>query len=120
MGYSTSDYTIVGNDFAERRHGVAFLESVCKIGEEENGSNGDHGSEIGGTFLIASGNATEMLETIDETFHDISLSVVCFIEWASALFIAATSDGATNMVTMKIGSKGTAGVAFICHQTHRS
>jgi hypothetical protein len=94
-----------------------LLEPVCKIGKEENGSNGNHGSEIHSSLFIASGNATELLETIDETFHNISLSVVLFIERTSAPFVAASSNGAANMITMEIASQGRAGVAFVCHQT---
>ena len=82
--------------------------------------NGDHGSEVGGSFFIAGGNATKLLETIDESFHDISLAVVLLIERTSAPFIATTSNGATNMVTMKILSKSMTGVAFVCHQGLRS
>ena len=33
------------------------------------------------------------------------------------MFIATTSNGATNMMSMEILSKRMAGVAFICHQT---
>ena len=94
-----------------------FLEPVCKIGKEENGSDGDHSSKVGCPFFIASGNATELLETIDEPFNDVSLFVMLFVEGTSAAFIATTSDGATNMVTMEVLSKSLAGVAFICHQT---
>lgn len=56
------------------------LEPVCKIGKEENRSNGDHRREIGGSFFIASGNATKLFETIDEPFNDIPLSVLLFVE----------------------------------------
>jgi hypothetical protein len=33
------------------------------------------------------------------------------------MFIAATSNGATNMLAMEVVSKGAAGIAFICHQS---
>jgi hypothetical protein len=67
-----------------------------------------------------SGDPTKLLETIDETFDDISLSVVLFVEGTSATFVAATSKGAADMVAMEIGSQGSTGVAFICHQALRS
>ena len=94
-----------------------MLEPVCKIGKEENGSNGDHGSEIGSSFLIASCNAPELLETVDESFNDIPPSVVLFVERTSTSLVAAPGNRAANMETMEIFAKGTAGVAFIGHQT---
>ena len=94
-----------------------MLEPVCKIGKEENGSDGDHGREIGSSFFIASSNATKLFETIDEPFHDIPFSVVLFVEEASTSFVAAPSDGTANMVALEIVAKGSTGVAFVCHQT---
>lgn len=94
-----------------------FLEPVCKIGKEKNGSNGNHGREVGGTFFIARGNAPELFEPIDESFNDISLLVLLFVEGTSAPFIATPSNGATNMVTVEIASQGRTGIAFVCHQT---
>lgn len=96
---------------------LILLEPVCKIREEENGSNRDHSGEVGSSFFIASGNAAKLLETIDEPFDNVSLSIVQFIKSASSTLIAATSNGATNMLAMEIVSKGTAGVAFIRNQT---
>src|SRR5690348_12644608 len=78
------------------------LEPVCKIGKEENRSNGNHGSEIHSSLFITSGNASELLETIDESFNNISFSVVLFIERTSAPFVAASSNGVANMITMEI------------------
>jgi len=92
------------------------LEPVCKIGEQENGSNGNHGREIDGTFFIASGNTTKLLETIDKPFDNVSFVIMLFVERTSASFIATTSNGATNMFAMEIVSKGTTGVAFIRNQ----
>ena len=94
-----------------------ILESVCKIRKEENGSDRDHSREVGSSFLIASGDPTELFETIDEPFDNISFSIVQFIKRAPSTLIAATSNGATNMLAMEIVSKGTAGVAFIRNQT---
>ena len=38
-----------------------FLEPVCKIRKEENGSESNHGRKISGSFFITSGNATKLL-----------------------------------------------------------
>ena len=62
---------------------VILLEPVCKIRKEENGSNGDHGREVGSSFFIASGNASKLLETIDESFNNISLAIMLFVERTS-------------------------------------
>jgi hypothetical protein len=97
-----------------------FLEPVCKIGKEENGSKGNHGREVSCPLFIASGNASELLEAIDESFHNIPLSIVLFVERASAPFVAASSNGAANMITMEITSQGSTGVAFVCHQASGS
>jgi hypothetical protein len=97
-----------------------ILEPVCKIGKEENGGNRDHGGEVGCSFLVASSNPTELLETIDESLDDIPLSVILFGERTSAPFGTAPSNGAANMVTMEIASQDRTGVAFVCHQTLRS
>jgi hypothetical protein len=56
------------------------LELVCKIWKEENRGKSDHGGEVGGTFFIAIGDAPKLLEMIDESFDDIPLSVVLFVE----------------------------------------
>jgi hypothetical protein len=57
-----------------------------------------------------------LFETIDESFHDIPLSVVLVVERASMMFIAAPRDGTTDMVAMEILSKHSTDVAFICNQ----
>jgi hypothetical protein len=93
-----------------------LLEPVCKIGKEENRGKSNHGSEVRSSFFGARRNAPELLETIDKSFNDISLSVVLLVEGTSALFITTPSDGATDMVTMEIASQGSAGVAFVGHQ----
>jgi hypothetical protein len=61
-----------------------------------------------------------LLETIDEPFHYVSLAIVRFVERGSAMFITTTSNGATNMFSMEIGSKRMTGVAFVGHQTLRA
>lgn len=94
-----------------------FLEPVCKIRKEENGSNSDHGREIYSSFFIACGNATELFEAIDETFNNVSLAIEGFFKRTSAAFVTATSNRTANMFSMKIRTKGLAGVAFISHQT---
>ena len=93
-----------------------LLEPVCKIRKEENGSNRNHGREIDGTFFIAGGNTTKLLETIDEPFDNVSFAIMLFVERTSASFIATTSNGAMNVFAMEIISKGTASVAFIRNQ----
>jgi len=93
------------------------LEPVCKIRKEENGSNSDHGREIYSSFFIACGNATELFEAIDETFNNVSLAIEGFFKRTSAAFVTATSNRTANMFSMKIRTKGLAGVAFISHQT---
>jgi len=97
--------------------GNSNLEPVCKIRKEENGSDGNHGGEVGSSFFVARGNPTKLLEAIDEAFHDISFAIVRFVERTSATFGTATSNGATNVITMKVSSKRLTGIAFIGHQT---
>lgn len=102
----------------QNKHILMFcLEPVCKIRKEENGSDGNHGGEVGSSFFVARGNPTKLLEAIDEAFHDISFAIVRFVERTSATFGTATSNGATNVITMKVSSKRLTGIAFIGHQT---
>ncbi len=93
------------------------LEPVCKIRKEKNSSNGDHGREVRCPLFVASGNASELFETIDKSFSDVSLSVVLLVEGTSAAFVSAPSDSAANMTTMEIVSQGSTGVDFVGHQT---
>jgi hypothetical protein len=95
---------------------LILLEPVCKIGKQENGSNGNPGRKVGSSFFIASGDTTKLLEAMDEPFKHVSLVIVRFIERRSAMFIATTSNGATNMMSREILSKRRTGVRFVCHQ----
>ena len=90
-----------------------ILEPVCKIRKEEDRSNRNHGREVGGSFFIASGDATKLLETIDKPFDDVSFSIVLFVEGSSATFIATMSNRTTNMFSMKVVPKGMTSIAFI-------
>jgi hypothetical protein len=56
--------------------GVSYLEPVCKIRKQENGCDGNHGREVSGTFFITSSDTTKLLETIDESFDNVSLAVM--------------------------------------------
>jgi len=82
FGYLKLTFAIHGSALPDGSNGGNpcgfLLEPVCKIRKEENGSNGDHGCKVGGSFFIASGNASELFETIDEPFHNIPFFVILF------------------------------------------
>jgi len=52
-----------------------FLEPVCKIRKEEKRGDCYHGREIGSPFLITSGDASELLKTIDKAFDNIAFAI---------------------------------------------
>ncbi|RJP54143.1 MAG: hypothetical protein C4586_00375, partial [Anaerolineaceae bacterium] len=64
-GYLDANYDCLTEAFQRRNllvhnGGIVnniYLEPVCKIGKEENRSEGNHGREINGAFFIASGDA---------------------------------------------------------------
>ncbi len=94
-----------------------ILEPVCKIRKQEKRGNCDHGREIGGSFLIASGNASELLQAIDQAFNNIALAIVQCFKRTSSTFVAPASNGTTDILLMKIPAKDLTGVAFVCNQT---
>jgi len=94
-----------------------FLEPVCKIREQENGSKEDHGRKVGGPLFVASGNATELLEPVDESLYQITFSVNALVKRAFVLLILASRDGMANIAGVKILPKRLTGIAFICNET---
>jgi hypothetical protein len=52
-----------------------LLEPVCKIRKEEKRGDCYHGREIGSPFLITSGDASELLKTIDKAFDNIAFAI---------------------------------------------
>jgi hypothetical protein len=93
-----------------------YLEPVCKIRKEEDGGNCNHGGKASSPFVIARGNTAELLETVDQAFHNIALAVDLFVERSFAVFVAAMRNGVANMFLVQVGSKRLAGVALVCHQ----
>jgi hypothetical protein len=94
-----------------------FLEPVCKIREQENGSKEDHSRKVDGPLFVASGNATELLEPVDESLYQITFSVNALVKRAFVLLILASRDGMANIAGVKILPKRLTGIAFICNET---
>ena len=92
-----------------------LLEPVCKIRKEEKWSNCDHGREISSSFFVTSSDTTKLLKSIDEPFNDVAFAVMWFLKGTSATFVALASDSKTNILSMKISAKGSAGVALISY-----
>ena len=93
------------------------LEPVCKIRKEENRSESDHGGEISGAFFITSSNATELLETVDQTLDNVAFTIGLFVESTFVMLVRTMWDRTANISLVQILAKRSAGVAFICHQS---
>lgn len=58
--------------------------------------------------------------SIDKPLNDIPFAIVCFFKRTSATFILSASDGAANMLLVKILPEGLAGVGFIGYHPLRT
>ncbi len=79
----------------QEQHNV-LLGPVCELQPEQNGSDGQHGAVVDGPFFVASGNATKLLELVDEALDTITLAIDGTIKTATATFIPFTWDGVAN------------------------
>jgi hypothetical protein len=72
-----------------------------------------------GTFLVACGDAAELLEPVDQSFDAVTLAVRVPIEWPTTRLIAAPWDREPDATAAQIASIPTAAVALVAHQPAR-
>jgi len=72
------------------------LGSVCKLGKQENGGERNHGSEVLGALFVARGNPAKLLDTVDETFNNITSAILFFIKATTMFLVLPSRNGVTN------------------------
>jgi hypothetical protein len=73
-----------------------YLGSVCKLGKQENGGERNHGSEVLGALFVARGNPAKLLDTVDETFNNITSAILFFIKATTMFLVLPSRNGVTN------------------------
>lgn len=72
---------------------------------------------VGGALLVAGGNATVLLEAVDEPLDAVSLAVTRAVKGSASSFRTQARDRHPNPTAMKVGSTIPAGVALVADDT---
>src|SRR5215203_265982 len=66
--------------------------SCFQLEPKHDGGNRDHGQVFGGQLLIARGDATELLEAVDQPFHHVTVAIGRFVEVPSSPLVLLASN----------------------------
>jgi hypothetical protein len=75
---------------------------------------------VNGKLLVAGGDAAELLEAIDGSFHPIALAIGSPVEARVAWLVTAGGDHCTNTTLSQVGADGSIAEALVPSDTPRA
>lgn len=91
----------------------------AKSKPQECGGDEPEGSIGVRPLVIASGDATELLEAVDHALDAVALPIALTVEGTRAALIHATGDGDADAMLARIAPNLAAAVAFVAHDAPR-
>src|SRR3712207_7653060 len=84
---------------------------------EQDHADGDHGEVVGGTLLVAGGDAPELLEAVDQALHPVAPPISVAVEVGLAALIALARDHRPDAPPPQVASRCRAAVALVAGRT---
>lgn len=79
-----------------------------------------HGQITGSELIVAGGNASKLLQAIDQALHTIALAICFTVEGTGVGLVRAVRDGVANAASSQEVAHGWEAVTFVSHDPLRA